>query len=618
MPEQSLYRKWRSQTFGDVVGQQHVTQTLLNALAQDRIAHAYLFFGPRGTGKTTMARLLAKAINCETTQGRGEPCNVCSLCRSIAENRCLDVVEIDAASNRGIDDVRALREMVRFSPNEARVKFYIVDEAHQLTAPAFDALLKTLEEPPARVVFVLASTSVQSIPATIVSRCQRFEFRPIRLEAIIARLEQVCAEESIAAETAALDLIARSAGGGLRDALSLLDQLRACEGGVTLEQVRLTLGIGDRAAPRALVRRLIEGDLSGGLRLINDVADEGMDLGRFGLGVLDCLRALLLAKLAGDEIGQPDLTPEEHQELIELARAASADDLVRWVKLFAQPGISARMVPQPQLPLEIAFVEAHLNRGSAEYRESTVTRPEREPTSLAAVGPAGARPVPTRAPSSEPRESLVDRLQERAASIGRPRPPAPPDDASLAPVAATLPSNGAATAPPRNGHSAAHVEPPAHFAEADPADVDLTTPNGLGEPEPPHSTGPTFLDCDKSWLNDHWHEVIEKLDNNKRLQALVRSSAVDGVEGDTVVIAFPYEFHKNKVEEPGARRVVEAAIEKVVGQRVTVRCILKLEDRRERSTPALDDPLVKEAIALMGGRVKGIHRVSAGSSSSEE
>ncbi|GAG07749.1 unnamed protein product, partial [marine sediment metagenome] len=246
---QVLYRKWRPMTFDEVVGQDHVTQTLCNALALGRVGHAYLFSGPRGTGKTTTARLLAKAVNCLAEELGDRPCNSCRRCQAVNEGRFLDLIEIDAASNTGVDDIRDLREKIGFAPSEGRYKIYIVDEAHMLSTAAFNALLKTLEEPPPHAIFVLATTEAHKIPATVLSRCQRFEFRRIPLSQIVARLEKLLEHEGAAAEPAALDLIARQATGALRDAESLLDQLLSGHTGIiTLGHAQAMLGTASNEA----------------------------------------------------------------------------------------------------------------------------------------------------------------------------------------------------------------------------------------------------------------------------------------------------------------------------------------------------------------------------------
>jgi DNA polymerase-3 subunit gamma/tau len=239
MAAQVFYRKWRPQTLTDVVGQKPVTQTLANALSTGKIAHAYLFCGPRGTGKTSTGRILAKALNCLTNDGKGEPCNSCEMCQAFNEGRALDLVEIDGASNRGIDEIRVLRERINFAPNIARYKVYIIDEVHMLTEPAFNALLKTLEEPPPHAIFILATTEVHKIPLTIMSRCQRFDFRRLSQADMVEKLKDICKHEGINIEAQTLALVAKAATGSLRDAENILEQLVLYHGSdVSLEQVR--------------------------------------------------------------------------------------------------------------------------------------------------------------------------------------------------------------------------------------------------------------------------------------------------------------------------------------------------------------------------------------------
>jgi DNA polymerase-3 subunit gamma/tau len=322
-----LYRKWRSQRFDQVLGQEHVTQTLLHALESERVAHAYLFTGPRGTGKTSTARILAKAVNCQRN-GHGEPCNECEICRSINEGRALDLIEIDAASNRGIDEIRDLREKVAFSPTQARYKVYIVDEVHMLTNEAFNALLKTLEEPPPHVIFVLATTEPHRLPATILSRCQRFDFHRASLSQIQSKLTKICQEEGIHIEPAALDLIARSATGSFRDAESLLDQLAAYgDSQITLAYVRAILGASSTQAVGELVGYLTGRQIAEGLKLIDRVVGEGADLRQFTRDLVDYLRGLLLIKAGTPQL--LEVTAETLEEMQAQAKALSLGDLVR-------------------------------------------------------------------------------------------------------------------------------------------------------------------------------------------------------------------------------------------------------------------------------------------------
>src|SRR5512136_2243520 len=278
---QALYRKWRPQTFDAVVGQEHITTSLRNAIVAGRISHAYLFTGPRGTGKTTTARLLAKAVNCLEPDPAHRPCNRCTICQAIVEGRLLDLVELDAASNRGIDEIRDLRDKIHYSPGEGKYKVYIIDEVHMLTEPAFNALLKTLEEPPPHAIFVLATTDPHKVPATIVSRCQRYDFRRLTLAEITQRLNEIVADEGLTAAPEALTLIARQATGAMRDAESLLDQLAAGGEEITVARAQAALGAGALRWVSDVVSALCEANAAPGLDAINQAMDSGADARQF-------------------------------------------------------------------------------------------------------------------------------------------------------------------------------------------------------------------------------------------------------------------------------------------------------------------------------------------------
>jgi DNA polymerase-3 subunit gamma/tau len=356
---QAFYRKWRPRTFDEVVGQNHVTQTLHNGVKSGRIVHAYLFSGPRGTGKTSTARILAKAVNC-LSESDDKPCNVCQMCQAIDEGRLIDLIEIDAASNRGIDDIRNLRERIAFAPSEARYKFYIIDEVHMLTDPAFNALLKTLEEPPGHAILVLATTEPQEIPATVLSRCQRFDFRPIPLEAMIARLRAIAAQEGLGADEAALDLIARQATGSMRDAESLLDQLASYGGQeITLQRVQTMLGTVSHQGIANLVDHLATRDVAAGLDQIGQAVVDGADPRQLNKELLEYLRGLLLMKTTN--AGPQYTTEEQRNQMARQAESFTLDSLVAIIKLFSQAAQDFRAAARPQLPLELAFVEATLS-----------------------------------------------------------------------------------------------------------------------------------------------------------------------------------------------------------------------------------------------------------------
>ena len=351
-----LYRKWRPQRLDQVVGQQAVTQTLRNAVVQGRVAHAYLFCGPRGTGKTSTARILAKAVNCLAPQD-GEPDNACETCVSINEARALDLVEIDAASNRGIDDIRSLRDKIHFTPNDARYKVYIVDEVHMLTEAAFNALLKTLEEPPGHAIFVLATTEAHKVPLTIISRCQRFDFRRIPLDTIVDRLAHLCREEGVEAAPEALKLIARSAGGSLRDAENLLEQAIVSYGSpLGEENARNLLELDSDERAIELVEHIVKRSVRDGLTVINEVAAQGSDLRQFHRAVMEYLRGLMLMSSGAEPaMGYPD---EATQRLKSLAGGASLEHLVRALKGFADADL--RRDSSSPLPLELALVQSSL------------------------------------------------------------------------------------------------------------------------------------------------------------------------------------------------------------------------------------------------------------------
>ncbi|MEA3459818.1 MAG: DNA polymerase III subunit gamma/tau [Chloroflexota bacterium] len=527
MASQVLYRKWRPRTFEEVVGQEHVIRTLRNALRSGRVAHAYLFAGPRGTGKTTTARILAKAVNCLSEDER--PCNRCRICKAIDERRCLDLIEIDAASNTGVDDIRNLREKVNFAPSEARYKVYILDEAHMLSTSAFNALLKTLEEPPPHVIFVLVTTEPHKFPLTILSRCQRFDFRRIPLSDIVARLERIAEGESLSVESAALKLIARSATGSMRDAESLLDQLMAYGSEITLAQVRSGLGTAASQAVEELVSHLVANDVPKGLALVERVMDDGVDLRQFGQQVVERLRGLLLIKLGSSDL--VDFPAETLQEMKEQAAKATTGELVRAVKLFNRAGHDLKGGLQPQLPLELAFIEA------------TQAKEEIPP------------PEPSNVPSPSPAERRKPSAKVKEAPSPQPtRPPSAADEGSP------------------------------------PGEMSLQAMKG------------------------NWGRILSGIKpHNRSVEALLKSCQPMAVEGEAVVLGFYYAFHKEKIEEPKSKALVEKIIGQVMGHPCRIRCVLSPKGQapepaeqkkpQDKHRDLTEDPLVKAAVERYGAKV---------------
>jgi len=524
MASQVFYRKWRPQTLAEVVGQEPVTQTLRNALSSERISHAYLFCGPRGTGKTSTGRILAKAVNC-LTSGKGEPCNTCPICQAVTEGRALDVIEIDAASNRGIDEIRDLREKVTYAPNQARYKVYIIDEVHMLTKEASNALLKTLEEPPSHIIFILATTEVHKVLPTIMSRCQRFDFRRISQADVVSKLTKICRQEGIKIKPAGLQLIAKSATGSLRDAENLLEQLTTYYGSeIKQQQVQAILGItGDQRA-KELVKHIVNNDVSAGMTTINNVNSDGLDLKQFNRELVEYLRGLLLVKTGSDEA--VDYTAEDIAELKELAAKASLTQILKAVKLFGQLEIG--FDNYSTLPLELALVDCALS--PEEKTESPPPQYESPPPKPAVTPPP---PKPTKA--------KAESVSELA--------PAPPE---------------AATPPP----------PEQPIAEPEPVSAPAA-------PEPPITPPEPGNELEQLRLN--WKRIIEQAPENIKKSAaaaILRSADVKPVamEDDTIVLTSKYDFYKEQIEKLENQKIAAEIVSNYLGRPCRVRCIHQPED----------------------------------------
>ncbi|OGL66530.1 DNA polymerase III, subunit gamma and tau [Candidatus Uhrbacteria bacterium RIFCSPHIGHO2_01_FULL_63_20] len=368
---EALYRKYRPVSFSDVVGQEHVKTTLKNEVASGTIAHSYLFTGPRGVGKTTVARILAKAVNClkngvgpssapEGASAGGEPCNACEACEAIAAGNALDVVELDAATHTGVDNIReTVIEAVRFAPNRLKHRVYVIDEVHMLSAGSFNALLKTLEEPPAHAVFVLATTEVHKVPATVVSRCQRFDFRRIGVADLVETLRDICKKEGREVDDAVLAEVARHADGGLRDAESLLGQLLAVGGKkVTADEAALVLPSTNALAAAELVEHLVKQDAASAVRLVNRCAEQGVDMPHFAADLVDALRAMLHASLGDAEALSMKLERSAAERLTALLGQTSPKALSAMTERFLEAKRHSKGDAIPQLPLELAIVES--------------------------------------------------------------------------------------------------------------------------------------------------------------------------------------------------------------------------------------------------------------------
>jgi len=498
---QALYRKWRPQTFDDVVGQEHVTSTLKNQIATGRIGHAYLFVGSRGCGKTTSARIFAKEINIAGLDPQNPRTK--QIAQAIAEGRSLDLIEIDAASNNSVDDVREIRDKVSYQPSELKYKVYIIDEVHMLSTAAFNALLKTLEEPPAHVIFILATTDPQKIPATVLSRCQRFNFKRVPVEKIVTRLRKLCNGEDIEADDHALRLIARYANGALRDAESLLDQLGSSSSmRITANDVREALGATDSATVKSLIEGLIAKDPSAGFEAIQMAMDQGADARQVAKQMVDYLRALMQVKASANPAANADQTLSE-AEKVELAQHAehmSMAQISKATRAFSNAINEMRTNTDAQLALEMAYLDC-----------------------IVVI------------------EEVGTGVSSRPANVPAPRPRPAPIDTAPAPASAAPASTAT------NGMPAASRQPP-------------TTPN-----PPTSERAPSKSLANIETVRSNWKTVISEVNAmNKAAAALLRSCHPHDLAGHVVQLKADHDLIKQRLDDAKNKAAVVSVLKKLL------------------------------------------------------
>ncbi len=546
---QAYYRKWRPSTWDEVVGQDAIVRTLRNAVAQDKQAHAYLFSGPRGTGKTSTARILAKAVNCTNEDPTTHPCEQCDNCKAVNAGRFLDLIEIDAASNTSVDDVRDLREKINFSPSQGSYKVYIIDEVHMLSTAAFNALLKTLEEPPAHAIFVLATTEIHKIPATVLSRCQRYEFRQIPLNYITAQLKDIAEAEKLQFEMDAITLIARQATGSMRDAISLLDQIASTGEKITLALTEEILGTSSNEKVIEMVDALLKEAPDQAINAVHAALDSGTDGRQFSNQIVDYLREVMLMKIGNSR--DVEATQELKQTMQAHGSAVSVEKLAAWIRIFNQALHNLGSRWQPSLALELAVVECLEEEDASPKPAAQKSTP---------VSPAAKKsPQPAARSSDEkkkPQEAQKPVVREEKEKEKEPE---------------------------------AQVEQPA-------AQDNEIVPEKKAVPS---GTSP------EAAIRENWKDIRALVRQKKpHTEALLNSCKSIHLTGNKLKLGFESDLLKTKMDTEMNREITRKAIQELLNIDILVECeVIKNKNNNHLNQPAGNHSSLVDAAISLGGEI---------------
>jgi len=556
----TLYRKYRPRKFSDVISQQAIIRTLSNAVKYNRVGQAYLFAGPRGTGKTTLARILAMAVNCTNLSG-GEPCLKCEICRQISRGKSLDIIEIDAASNTGVDNIRELKETVKLPPAQAKYKVYIIDEVHMLSIGAFNALLKTLEEPPEHVIFILATTEIHKLPETILSRCQRFDFSRLSMENIIKKLALIAKSEKVKIEKAALEMIAMAAEGGMRDAESLLSQIMSLEDkNITSKEVEEILGTTNRQPIEQMVDYLLQGKTSSALKLISQLTKDGYDLEIFSKSLLNYFRQLMLIAVNPETAKSFsfELTSEQIKKMETLAQKFSVPEILKIIDLISEAKDKIKSSFIPQLPLEMAIVKIGREENPPSFSE---TNPPAVNSSSAAN-----RENPPQEKISPPEPKSAEVETKQSAEIIKPK-----------------------------------IEPDVS------KDIDKISDNNKQGSDSKKSE--VSLDD----IKENWDNILIKVEPlNHSLSSILAGCQPIKIEDNIIVIATKYGFYKDRLNEDKNKKAIEDIMSGILKFKINIEIFteeeagVKLEAADEKPSEkkgTQSNLLLSDAMEMMGGKI---------------